>query len=148
MNSFVRRGFSVVGTLESVVGLAVVAHHSYLLSRAPVPSLGYLYPVVLFGPYFCFLAYLTWWRFSERSVRHISGTLAVFLFLGTAAPLSRWTRDWVSHLTSGDQEQGRFWASAMFLLLAFGLYWGARNTTRYFISFLFGRPAGHVAPAG
>jgi hypothetical protein len=117
----------VVGTLAALSCL-----HFFLLvyiyaSRGDWAGLGL---VLILGLYFAYLGYLTWLRFSPRTIRHICGAILFWVFFFVRVPIK---------LVSHDSVIG----GSLYILLIAGLVWTYRRAWPYLSNLIF---AEHETP--
>jgi hypothetical protein len=123
----------VIGTLAGLLGALMLVVTPFMFLRVyagksiAVVLLG-LFPFVVAG-YFLFAAYLVWFRFSPRAVRHICGTFGFFLLMFA----TRFVTTPPAPVAPASAPLG----AIAFLSFMIAVYFGYRIASRYLIRLLF-----------
>ena len=115
-------GLRISGTIAALTSLLCLGRAYILASNSDLA--GFVL-VAIFGLYFAYVGYLTWFRFSPWAIRHICGATLCLVFFVVRLLI---------HLVS----QGHEVKGLLSILLIVGLVWVYRKAWRYLSALIFG----------
>lgn len=133
----------IVGTLAGLVGggmlcvSTVVFYRSYNVLSAEMREfwmIGLAAFTLALAVYFLFVAYLVWFRFSPRAVRHVCGVLGFYVLMST------------TKLFPSVHNSDTSWMAFVFLGLLVGVYFAYRWASTRLSRYLFPEAGSGVQP--